>query len=76
MISPGVSDPALLSSDAQEKQNLDILPQNKNPAFVAKTILGTNVAKDGNQTDMRHIKIFDISLPWYYWGDLFAFEAG
>ena len=63
VISSGVSDPALLSSDAQEKQNLDILPKNKNPAFVAKTVLGTDVTKDGNQAGMKHIKTFDISLP-------------
>ena len=62
MISSGVREPALLSSDAQEKQNLDILPKNKNPAFVAKIVLGVDVAKDGNQTDMRYITTFDISL--------------
>ena len=76
MISSGVSHPALLSSDAQGTQNLDILLKNQDQAFVAKTVLIVDVAKDGNQAGIRHIKIFDISLPWYYWGDLFAFEAG
>ena len=65
MIPPSADAPPLLSSDAQEKQNLYILPKIKKQAYVAKTALNVDVAKDGNQAGMGHITTFDISPPWY-----------